>query len=189
VTNGTIAIMPQQGLQGTTVLVTGGAGGLGKAISMAYLDAGANVAVCDINEDLLASTRAELEPTGRFLGVKTDITDETAMQQLVDETVAKFGRLDVLVNNAGIMDRFDPVAELDRQVWDRLLNVNLTGSFLSAKAAVNAFLKQEQGGLVIQIGSNASYAGHTSGLAYSVSKHGVQALVKHTASYYGDQGI
>lgn len=181
--------MPPQQLQGTTVLVTGGGGGLGKAIAKAYLDAGANVAICDINDERLGSARAELNQTGRFLAARVDITDEAAIQHLVDEILVKFGRLDVLVNNAGVMDRFDPVAELDQEVWARLLNINLTGSFLCAKAAVNAFLKQGDGGLIIQIGSNASYTGHKSGLAYTVTKHGVLALVKHTASFYGDQGI
>lgn len=183
-------IMPSEVLEGKTVLVTGGAGGLGKHIATRYLEAGANVAICDINDKLLASVNEYLGPTGRFLAVKADITEEAAMQALVDEIVTKFGRLDILVNNAGVMDRFDPVADLSRDMWDNVLNVNLTGSFLGAKVAVNTFLKQEpKGGTILQIGSNASYSGHMSGLAYSVSKHGVQGLVKHTASYYGDQAI
>ncbi|KAK9775186.1 hypothetical protein AB5N19_02083 [Seiridium cardinale] len=177
-------------LQGTTVLVTGAAGGLGKVIASTYLDAGANVAICDINEARLSATKEEFESTGRFVAFKTDITDEAAVNSLVSEVVSKFGRLDILVNNAGLMDVFDPVGELKKETWDKLINVNLTGSFLCMKAAVNTFQKQEpKGGTIIQIGSNASYMGFCAGTAYTVSKHGVAALVKSTAGFYGDEGI
>ncbi|KAK8054975.1 oxidoreductase [Apiospora rasikravindrae] len=193
--------MASQSLQNTTVLVTGAAGGLGKAIATAYLGAGANVAICDIHETRLAETREQFEGTGRFLALKTDITSEEAVDHLVAETVSRFGRLDILVNNAGMMDGFDPVGDLSKANWDKVLGVNLTGSFLCMKYAVRAFQSQQQQsktpgsdsdkfkGLVIQIGSNASTMGHQSGAAYTVSKHGVAALVKNTAAFYGDQGI
>ncbi|KAI1104032.1 NAD(P)-binding protein [Jackrogersella minutella] len=177
-------------LQGTTVLVTGAAGGLGKVIATAYLEAGANVAICDIHEERLTQTRSELEPTGRFLAAKTDITDEAAVTKLVDDVVAKFGRLDILVSNAGMTDKFDPVGTLSKEHWDRIINLNLTGSFLAFKAAVNAMEKQSpSGGTIIQIGSTATSHGMSSGVAYTVSKHGVAALVKNTAGNYGAKGI
>ncbi|KAI1404743.1 NAD(P)-binding protein [Hypoxylon fuscum] len=177
-------------LKGTTVLVTGAAGGLGKVIATAYLEAGANVAICDINEERLGEAKAELEPKGAFLALKTDITDEAAVTKLVDDVVAKFGRLDILVSNAGMTDKFDPVGSLSKEHWDQILNLNLTGSFLAFKAAVNAMEKQSPpGGTIIQIGSTASYQGTSSGVAYTVSKHGVAALVKSTAGYYGPKGI
>lgn len=157
-------------LSGTTVLVTGGAGGLGKAIATAYLDAGANVAICDINEERLAATRAELDGTGRFLAAKTDVTDEDAVTQLVADVVARFGgRLDILVSNAGMTDKFDPVGELSKAHWDKIIGLNLTGSFLATKAAVNAMLRQEpSGGTILQICSTSSYHGMSSGVAYTV---------------------
>ncbi|KAI1779238.1 NAD(P)-binding protein [Hypoxylon cercidicola] len=177
-------------LQGTTVLVTGAAGGLGKVIATAYLEAGAQVAICDINEERLAEARGEMEPKGPFLATKTDVTDEAAMTKLVDDVVAKFGRLDILVSNAGMTDKFDPVGSLSKEHWDRIINLNLTGSFLAFKAAVNAMEKQSPpGGTIIQIGSTASVHGMTAGVAYTVSKHGVAALVKNTAGNYGPKGI
>ncbi|KAI1845002.1 hypothetical protein JX266_008795 [Neoarthrinium moseri] len=183
--------MTSQSLKGTTVLVTGAAGGLGKAIATAYLNEGANVAICDINETRLNATREEFESTGRFLALKSDVTDEAAVQSLVEETVAKFGRLDILVNNAGMMDAFDPVGDLSKQTWDRVIGLNLTGSFLCMKYAVAQMQKQQEprGGTILQIGSNASYMGFCAGAVYTVSKHGVAALVKHTAGHYGDEGI
>ncbi|XXH02645.1 hypothetical protein Hte_009026 [Hypoxylon texense] len=177
-------------LQGTTVLVTGAAGGLGKAIATAYLEAGANVAVCDVNEERLSAARAELEPKGPFLAARTDVTDEVAVAALVDDVVARFGRLDILVSNAGMADKFDPVGTLSKEHWDRVLGLNLTGSFLAFRAAVNAMEKQSPpGGTIIQIGSTSSTHGMASGVAYTVSKHGVAALVKSTAGHYGPQGI
>ncbi|KAK7751134.1 hypothetical protein SLS62_006964 [Diatrype stigma] len=204
--------MANNSLAGTTVLVTGGAGGLGRAIAKGYLGAGANVAVCDINAERLAATQAELEAAapGRVHSARADVTDEAAVEALFDGVVARFGRLDVLVNNAGMADTFQPVGTLTKAAWDRVLNLNLTGSFLAARAAVRAMEKnpppaaasssapeqeQEQGqtggggGLIIQIGSTASERGHESGLAYTVSKHGVAGLVKNTAGFYGPRGI
>lgn len=175
------------------MLVTGGAGGLGKVIATAYLEAGANVAVCDVNEERLSAAREELgsgATTERFLAVQTDITDEEAVDALAADVVARFGRLDILVNNAGIMDIFDPVGDLTKGRWDKVLAVNLTGSFLCMRAAVRAFEKQQPvGGTIIQIGSAASNLGSCAGAAYTVSKHGVAGLVKNTADFYGDRGI
>ncbi|KAF7535031.1 hypothetical protein G7054_g5737 [Neopestalotiopsis clavispora] len=177
-------------LHGKSVLVTGGASGLGKAIARAYLKAGANVSICDTNESRLSAARNDFGPTGRFLAMSTDISDESAVRAMTAQAASKFGRLDILVNNAAIPDHFDPIGDLSKQVWDRVLNVNLTGSFLCMQAAVNHMQNQSpQGGTIIQIGRNASTRGLCGGLAYTVSKHGVAALVKHTAGFYGDQGI
>jgi NAD(P)-dependent dehydrogenase (short-subunit alcohol dehydrogenase family) len=87
--------------QGKTVIVTGAAGGLGKAIATAFLAAGANVVICDVNPERIASADAEWAQSypDKFLTQQTDVTDEAAVQKLVDAAVAKFGRLDVLVNN------------------------------------------------------------------------------------------
>ncbi|KAI1140933.1 NAD(P)-binding protein [Hypoxylon sp. FL0543] len=175
-------------LQGTTVLVTGAGGGLGKVIATAYLEAGANVAICDINEERLGQARSELESTQRFLAVNADITNEASVTQLVDAVVAKFGRLDIVVSNAGMTDKFDPVGSLTKENWDRVINLNLTGSFLVFKAAVNVMEKQSSG-IIIQIASTSSYQGTSSGAAYTASKHGVVGLVKNTAGFYGPKGI
>ncbi|KAI0883893.1 NAD(P)-binding protein [Annulohypoxylon maeteangense] len=177
-------------LQGTTVLVTGGGGGLGKVIAAAYLNEGANVVVCDIHEERLQQFRDESEATGRFVAINTDVTDESAVNKLVDTTVAKFGRLDIVVSNAGMTDKFDAVGSLSKENWDKIINLNLTGSFLIFKAAVNAMEKQSpSGGTIIQIGSTASWYGTAAGAAYTVSKHGVAALVKNTAGFYVAKGI
>ena len=103
--------------QGKTVIVTGAAGGLGKVIATAFLNGGANVVVCDVNAERLAATESEWATThaGRILTQVTDVTNEAAVEALVEAAVAKFGRLDVLVNNAGIMDDFSPVGACSRE--------------------------------------------------------------------------
>ena len=93
---------------GKVVLVTGAAGGLGKAIAEAYLNAGANVTICDLKVDLLAATEREFsgKHSGRLLAVEADISDGSAVQRVHDATVQRFQRLDILVNNAGIVDKY-----------------------------------------------------------------------------------
>ncbi|KAK4145047.1 uncharacterized protein C8A04DRAFT_11003 [Dichotomopilus funicola] len=180
--------------QGKTVIVTGAAGGLGKAIAAAFLFAGANVVICDVNQERLTSVESEWSQShaGKFLTQQTDVTDDAAVQKLVDDTVAKFGRLDVLVNNAGIMDDFSPVGTCSREQWDRVLGINLNGPYLASKAAIAQFEKQKgegEFGVIINIGSTSSVQGFKAGAAYSVSKAGLVALTKNTAGFYGDKGI
>jgi NAD(P)-dependent dehydrogenase (short-subunit alcohol dehydrogenase family) len=178
--------------QGKTVIVTGAAGGLGKAIATAFLAAGANVGICDVHPQRIAAVEEEWAQSyaGKFLTQQTDVTDEAAVQKLVDDAVAKFGRLDVLVNNAGVMDDFSPAGACSKEKWDRVLNINLNGPFLTTKAAIAQFEKQEPvGGVIINIGSVASIHGFKSGAAYTVSKAALMALTKNTAGFYGDKGI
>ncbi|KAG2026683.1 hypothetical protein GB937_001469 [Aspergillus fischeri] len=180
----------ENSLAGKTCLVTGGAGGLGKAIASTFLAAGANVVICDVNEDRLQQTSAELGETGRLKTVKADITSASAVQALFDEIIADFGKLDILVNNAGIMDRFDPVGDLDEALWDKVIGVNLTAPFLLSKLAVrNMFAQPTPDGCIINIVSVAGKAGWAAGAAYTASKHGLVGLTKNTAAFYGNKGI
>ncbi|KAI0536154.1 hypothetical protein GGR58DRAFT_404915 [Xylaria digitata] len=176
---------------GKTIVITGGAGGLGKAIASAFLAAGANVAVFDVNEGRLKETAAEWEKYGdKFITAQTDITDETAVNTFFANASAKFGRIDLLVNNAGIMDRFDAAGTTPLDLWNRVIGVNLTGAYLCTKAAINAFEAQSpSGGTIISIGSIASVRGLNAGAAYTASKHGLLGLVRNTAGFYGPKGI
>lgn len=187
-----------------TVIVTGAGGGLGKAIATAFLAAGSNVAICDVNQARLEATEKEWLAAGhaaeRILTTTTDVTDVASVQALVDSTAARFGRLDLLVNNAGIMDDFSPAAECSPELWARVMGVNLNGPFYATRAAVAQFQKQDQGGegegegegrggLIINICSVAAKSGHNAGAAYTASKHGLLGLSKNTAFAYADKGI
>ncbi|KAI0872504.1 hypothetical protein GGS24DRAFT_433828 [Hypoxylon argillaceum] len=183
--------MATSSVAGKTIVVTGAAGGLGKVIASAFLEAGANVAIFDVHEERLKETAAEWEKYGdKVITAKTDITDETAVNTFFANTSAKFGRIDMLVNNAGVMDKFDAAGTASLDMWNRVIGVNLTGSFLCTKAAIGVFEKQSPvGGTILNIGSIASFRGLNAGVAYTVSKHGLLGLVRNTASFYGPKGI
>lgn len=152
--------MSEQILAGKTCLVTGGGGGLGKAIATKFLGAGGNVVICDINEERLTETSAELSPKGPFKAVKADITNKEEAQRLFDELVKEFGKIDVLVNNAGIMDHFDPVGETEDEMWERVMALNLNAPFFLSKLAVRNMLEQPKpDGRIINIVSVAGRAG------------------------------
>ncbi|RAL14303.1 SDR family NAD(P)-dependent oxidoreductase [Aspergillus homomorphus CBS 101889] len=199
-------------LRGKTCLVTGGAGGLGKTLATRYLQAGANVVICDINEDRLDQTAKELAAGGhadRLLTVKADITSACDAQTLFKGIVNRFQKLDILINNAGIMDRFDPVGELDETLWNRVIAVNLTAPYLLSKLAVQNMLARDVvDGRIVNIVSLAGKAGFAAGMcyhlchlyaselilsvagaAYTASKHGLVGLTKNTATFYGSKGI
>lgn len=157
--------MSEQILAGKTCLVTGGGGGLGKVIASKFLEAGGSVVICDVNEERLQETSAELSSKGPFKAIKTDITNKEAVQSLFDEVIREFGKVDVLVNNAGIMDQFDPVGDLDIELWERVMAINLTAPFLLSKLAVKNMLEQEKpDGRIINIVSVAGRAGWASGM-------------------------
>lgn len=158
-----------------TALITGAAGGLGRAIAEQFLLEGANVVVCDVNDSLLADFEEKVSPAypGCTLVLKTDITSESALDSLFAEAEAKFGQIDHVVNSAGMMDGFDPAGDLERELWDRVIALNLTAPMMVTKRAVRSMLKHEVKGSIVNIASVAGFRGFTSGAAYTVSKHGL----------------
>lgn len=182
-------------MSGRTVLITGAGGGLGKATATAFLAAGANVAICDVIQERIDSTSKEWTEAGydgKFLATTANVVDLASVQQFVDAAVAKFGRLDVVVNNAGIVDDFTGAAECSAEMWDRVIGVNLRGPYHLIKVAVTQFEKQtdgEAGGVIINICSTSSIYGGNAGAAYTASKHGLLGLNKNTAFTYNDKGI
>ncbi|KAL6903208.1 hypothetical protein GGI43DRAFT_401479 [Trichoderma evansii] len=186
-------------LSSKVVIVTGSASGLGRCIAETFLSRGASVTICDVNQERLATASSELSASfspERLLAVQVDITDEKSVQSLVEQTVERFHHIDVVVNNAGIMDKFAPVGDCDTGMWDSILNVNLTGAYFVTKHAMPHLLARaeergggEQGSLVINIGSTASFSGLTAGVAYTASKHALVGMTRHTAGYYGSKGV
>ncbi|KHO01305.1 NAD(P)-binding domain protein [Metarhizium album ARSEF 1941] len=179
-------------LHGKVVLITGAGGGLGQQLARTYLDAGASIIISDVNEARLASARREFAAPhpDKVLVVEADVADEPSVSRLVAAAVREFSRLDVVVNNAAVMDRFEPATACSKATWDAVLAVNLTGPFLVTKHAVAQMERQQPpGGLVVNVGSNASFKGLSGGVAYVASKHGLVGLTRNTASSYGDRGI
>ncbi|KAM0263874.1 hypothetical protein ACHAQJ_000909 [Trichoderma viride] len=186
-------------LSSKAIIVTGSASGLGRAIAETLLSHGASVTICDIDQARLTTTQTELSasyPPDRLLALKVNVTEEDSVKALIEQTVKHFGHLDIVVNNAGIMDKFDPVGDCEPGMWNSVLNVNLTGPYFVTKHAMPHLLARsdargggELGSLIINIGSTASFSGLTAGVAYTVSKHGLVAMTKHTAGFYGPKGV
>ncbi len=150
-------------------------GYLGRAIAEQFLLEGANVVVCDINQELIADFKDKVSAAYPecTLVLKTDITDEAALDSMFEEAEKTFGKIDYVVNSAGMMDRFDPAGELERAMWDRVIALNLTAPTMVTKRAVNLMLKHEAKGSIVNIASVAAFRGFCSGAAYTVSKHGL----------------
>ena len=180
-----------RGLQGRNFIVTGAASGIGWATAARLLSEGANVMGADINEP-------PEDPTGEGTGAgaweftRTDVTDEASVAQLVRTTVARLGEVAGLVNAAGIAGG-GPVHLLPREEWERVIAVNLTGTYLTAKHVLAQMLQQpsEDGrrGALVTIASVEGLEGTAGGSAYSASKGGVVLLTKNMAIDYAGRGI
>jgi len=149
-----------------TVIVTGAAGGLGLAIAKAFAAQGANLVITDIDDKRLAECPASFDEAERprTMVLKVDGTDEKAVEGMIKAAVEKFGRIDVLVNNAAVNDFMEPVGECSRAMWDKNLLVNLTAPFISSQLAVRQFLAQEPAkGVILNVISAAGAHGFRAG--------------------------
>lgn len=176
-------------LSGKTVIVTGAASGMGKAIAEIYAAEGANVVVSDMNADGAATVAETIKRNGgTAFAIDTNVTKEEDMQRLFDETVKTYGKLDILVNNAGIMDGMEPVGEVTDERWEKVFAVNTTAVMKAMRIATELFLEQGHGVIINNI-SAGGLQGARAGAAYTASKHAVVGLTKNTAFMYANKGI
>ena len=177
-------------LTGKIALVTGASAGMGKAITQAYLAAGMIVIGTGRRSEKLAQLHALLpaEQQPRFIPVAGDVGKSQDNQALLADITARFGRLDVLVNNAGIMDGMTPVGDVTDELWQQVMAVNLTGPFELCRGAVNLMLPQEKGN-IINIASGGGIGGGRAGAAYVASKFALVGLSKNIAYMYAHEGI
>ena len=164
-------------------LVTGAGSGIGKAAALALLQAGYSVVLAGRRVDRLQAAAAEAGPlAAQALVVPADVSDPAAVQALFAQTEARFGRLDVLFNNAGIGSRAAPLEDLELDNWRAALDVNLTGTFLCLQAAFRLMKRQTpQGGRIINNGSISAHAPRPNLAAYTATKHAVTGLTKAAA--------
>jgi NAD(P)-dependent dehydrogenase (short-subunit alcohol dehydrogenase family) len=175
-------------LLGRTAVVTGAGRGLGRAMAMALAEAGADVALAARSKDQLEEVAADVERLGRrALAVPTDVTDATAVQHLVDTTVAELGGLDVLVNNSGVIDS-SPLLDQDPAAWDRVMDTNVRGTYLATRAAGRHMVAQGRG-KVVNIASNFAFTGVADHAAYCTSKAAVVAFTRAMAVEWARHGI
>lgn len=168
-------------LDGKISIVTGSSSGIGKAIALTFAQEGAAVVVAARRKQLCEQVAARIrERGGEAMAVQTDVTDETQVDRLITETVTRYGRLDVLVNNAGIGGG-GPIAETSTKVFDEVINTNLRGTFFCCQAGFRQMKSQPTGGTIINMSSVAGLQAWAGTGAYSASKHGVMALTKALA--------
>lgn len=172
-------------MAGRKVLITAGASGLGLEMARVFTAAGSDVFICDVNEDALAAARAELP---RIHAVLADVSDEASVAALFAQVGARFGGLDVLVNNAGIAGPTGYVETLSKTDWDKTLAVNITGQFLCARLAI-PLLKQSKAGVMINMSSAAGHLGFAGRSAYAASKWAVVGFTKTLAIELGRFGV
>lgn len=176
-------------LKDRVAIITGAGSGIGEASAKLYAREGAQVVAADINGETLERIVGEIKAAGgTAVGVIADVSKKEDAQKMVDTAVKEFGRLDVLFNNAGIMDNFVPVAELTDELWNRIITVNTTGPFLACRAALQVMLKQGKG-VIINNASVGGLYGVRGGAAYVASKHALVGLTKNIGAVYNDQGI
>lgn len=176
-------------LYGKVAVVTGAASGMGKAIAILYAKEGAKVIVSDINLDGAKETVAEIEIHGGIAtAVLADIAKEEDVKYLINNAVDNYGTLDILINNAGIMDNFTPLAEVTDELWERVFNINITGSMRTIRQALPIFIHKNSG-IIINISSIGGLYGSRAGAAYTASKHALIGLTKNVGFQYGKLGI
>ncbi|RUM97506.1 SDR family oxidoreductase [Pseudaminobacter arsenicus] len=168
---------------GKTAIVTGAGTGIGKAVATALLRAGWNTVFCGRRKPLLDEAIAEVGQTqAQALAVACDITRPGEVDRLFAETTATFGRVDLLFNNAGMGYKSTTIDEIPVEVWNDVVAVNLTGSFLCARAAFAAMRRQQpQGGRIINNGSVSAHAPRPGSVPYTATKHAITGLTRTLA--------
>ncbi|QCS44782.1 SDR family oxidoreductase (plasmid) [Natrinema versiforme] len=167
--------------------ISGAAGGIGRATALAFAREGADVVVADIDEEGNQETADLIEETGsRALAVACDLRESEDVQAALDAAIAEFGRLDIACNNAGVEQGPEKTAELDEEEWDRIMDTDLRGVFLSMKYEIPLILEQD--GAIINIASGAGIRGFPEA-AYVAAKHGVVGLTKSAALEYADTDL
>ena len=179
---------PRTLLQGQVALITGGARGIGREIALRFATAGADVALLDVQPDILAQTCAEIGRLGRRSeGLAVDVTKLDQVEAAVNKTLDKLGRLDILINNAGIT-KDGLLLRMDEAQWDAVLAVNLKGTFNCTKAVSRVMLKQRSG-RIVSIASVIGLIGNAGQANYAASKAGIIGLTKSVARELASRGI
>jgi 3-oxoacyl-[acyl-carrier protein] reductase len=176
-------------LRGKVALITGGGRGIGRASAIAMAREGARVAIGDIDSALLESTLSAIQAFGgEAAAYEMDVSDRHQVRQVVDAVYDRFGRIDVLLNNAGIYEIL-AFEEITEEQWDRLLDINLKGVFLCSQAVVGGMKRQRSGRIINMSSSAGKTGGVLCGVHYSVSKAGIICLTKSLARELGPYGI
>ncbi len=173
-------------LQGKVALITGAGSGVGKAMSKLFAEHGSKVIAVDVVPERVKQVVDEIgrSATGmiRNMAIRSDV------EKMVEESLSQFGRVDVLCNNAGIMDNVMPVAETSDELWERVLNINLNAPFWASRKILPSMLERKSGA-ILNTASVAGLFGGKAGAAYTTSKHALIGLTRSIAASYGTRGV
>lgn len=170
-------------------LVTGGGSGIGRAVCLAFAREGADVGVADVSLEGAEATAQEVRKNGRkAAALRVDVADPAAVPAMVKQAVAALGRIDMLINSAGVRE-IVPFLQLPFAEWQRVIAINLTGTFLCSQAVAQHFVAQGKGGKIVNLASVAGLMAVPNRAAYVSSKHAVVGLTKEMAMELADKNI
>jgi NAD(P)-dependent dehydrogenase (short-subunit alcohol dehydrogenase family) len=173
---------------GKVAIVSGGARGIGRAAARKLAGEGASVVICSDREEQVEETVAALREEGlEVRGVRADVTSSADMKKLMDLTIETYDGVDVLVNSAGVQ-RYGTVVETEEEVWDKVLDVNLKGIYLSSRYAIPE-MRKRGGGAIVNLSSVQAFASQTGVAAYTASKGGINALTRAMALDHAGENI
>ena len=176
--------------RGSIALVTGASSGIGRAAAWAFATSGYTTIIADVHDEQGADVLAECERTGatcRF--IRCDVSDEASVREMISQIVSDFGRLDAAFNNAGIEGAQAPTADCTTENFDRVIGVNLRGTFFCMREELRQMTKQDTGGAIVNCASVAGLVGFAGIPAYVASKHGVVGLTRNAALEYAQAKI
>ena len=176
-------------LQGKVAVITGAASGMGLAMATRFAAEGASVVAGDWNAQRLEEAVAKIKATGgTIVGAQGNIADQATAEGLVALAISTYGKLDVLCNNAGVMDYMQGVGELSDDIWRRVMGINLDGPMFATRKAVQ-YMLAHGGGSIVNTASTAGLHGGAAGVAYTAAKHALVGLTRNTAWMYAAKGI
>jgi 2-dehydro-3-deoxy-D-gluconate 5-dehydrogenase len=174
-------------LSGKVAIVTGCTKGLGQGMAVGLAEAGADIV--GVGRSNLGESQSKIEETGgSFLGINADLSDTKVIEDIMNKTLKEFGRIDILINNAGIIRRADAI-EFSENDWDDVMNVNLKTLFFLSQAVARQFIKQKTGGKIINIASMLSFQGGIRVPSYTASKSGVMGITRLMANEWAPYNI
>jgi len=175
-------------LEGKVALITGGARGIGKEIALLFAQHGANIAICDVNMEEAEKTAKEIQDLGReSLAFKADVTDSGQVQDMADKILDKLNKIDILINNAGIT-RDNLLLRMSEEEWDRVIAVNLKGTFVCTKIVSKVMIKQRSG-RIVNLASIIGIMGNAGQANYAASKAGIIGLTKSVAKELASRNV
>ena len=176
-------------LEGKVVVITGAGSGMGRAMANLFANEGAKIVAAEWNSDTLKEVVDEVSASGgTIVGVKGNVAEEADCGKIIDTAVDTYGRLDVLCNNAGVMDTNQGVGEVTNEMWERVIGINVNGPMFLSRKAVPIMVAQG-GGSIVNTASLAGLGGGAAGVAYTTSKHALIGLTRNTAFVYTQDGV